>query len=114
MTKILWLAALLTLGMVLGGCAQQETKSSAAPASSDPVAAYEMAVANANAAQKKAASVGGEWRDTGKLMEEAQNAAKVGDYAEAKALADKATFQYEAGYEQAKSQKNVGNPRYLY
>ena len=47
MTKILWLAVLLTLGVVLGGCAQQETKSSAAPAPSDPVAAYEMAMANA-------------------------------------------------------------------
>jgi len=114
MTKIVWLAALLTLGLVLSGCAQQETKSSAAPAPSDPAAAYEMALANANAAQKKAASVGGEWRDTGKLMKKAQEAAKAGDYANAKVLADKASFQYKAGYEQAQSQKNVGNPRYLY
>ncbi|MGB5201629.1 MAG: hypothetical protein WBR56_17195 [Sedimenticolaceae bacterium] len=114
MTKIVWLAALIMLGLVLSGCAQQETKSSAAPAPSDPAAAYEMAMADANAAQKKAASVGGEWRDTGKLMKEAQEAAKAGDYAKAKALADKATFQYKAGYEQAQSQKNVGNPRYLY
>jgi hypothetical protein len=114
MTKTVWLAASFTLALALSGCAQQETKSSAAPAPSDPAAAYEMAKANATAAQKKAASVGGEWRDTGKMMKEAEEAAKAGDYAKAKALADKATFQYQAGYEQAQSQKNVGNPRYLY
>jgi hypothetical protein len=114
MTKLVWLAALFTLGLLLSGCAQQETKSSAAPAPSDPAAAYEMALADANAAQKKAASVGGEWRDTGELIKKAEAAAKAGDYAAAKALADKAAFQYKAGYEQARSQKNVGNPRYLY
>jgi outer membrane lipoprotein-sorting protein len=55
MTKLVWLAALFTLGLLLSGCAQQETKSSAAPAPSDPAAAYEMALADANAAQKKRA-----------------------------------------------------------
>jgi hypothetical protein len=74
---------------------------------------YEKALADAKAAQKKAAAVDGEWRDLGKLIKDAEAAAAKGDYA--KAVKDLATakFQGEAGYAQAISQKSAGNPPYL-
>ena len=115
MMKILLPVALIVLGLGLGGCAQQETKEAAAPAAGGSASvAYEQAMAAATAAKKRAAAVGGEWRDTGTMMKKAEKAAAAGDYAQAKSLADKAAFQYNAGYEQAVSQQNVGNPAYLY
>jgi hypothetical protein len=76
-------------------------------------AVYEQAIEAARAAQKAAASVGGEWRDTGKLIKEADAAAKAGDYGSAIRLADEARQQGELGYEQALTQKDVGLPPYL-
>ena len=68
----------------------------------------------AKAAQKKASSVGGEWRDVGKFIKEAEQAAADGDFDRAKKLARKAKTQSELGYEQAVSQKGkAGNPSYL-
>lgn len=68
----------------------------------------------AKAAQKKAGSVGGEWRDVGKFIKEAEQAAANGDFDQAKKLAQEAKTQSELGYEQAVSQKGkAGNPSYL-
>ncbi len=74
---------------------------------------YEAVMAEAEAARKKAASVGGEWRDTGKILKSAATAAGKGDYATAIKLAKKAKRQGELGYEQAMAEKGAGNPPYL-
>ena len=71
------------------------------------------AVAAAETAQKKAASVEGEWRDTGKLIKKAQAAMKEGNFDQAIKLANKAERQGNYGYEQAVSQKELKMPSYL-
>jgi hypothetical protein len=115
MHKILLAAALATAALGINGCAQQETMPAAAPAAaSGAEAGYQAALAAAKAEQKKAAAVGGEWRDTGKTIKQAEEAAAAGDYAKAKKLADQAAFESRMGQEQAASQVNVGNPAYLY
>ena len=62
--------------------------------------AYEAAVA----AQQKAASVSGEWRDTEKLLKEARKLAESDDFEAAVKLAHKAEQQGHRGYEQMTSQ----------
>jgi hypothetical protein len=74
-------------------------------------AEFETTYAAAKAAQKKAASVGGEWRDIGKFLKQAEQAAEGGDYAKAIVLTNKARFQGEMGYQQALAQKDAG-PRF--
>jgi len=68
------------------------------------------AIAAAEQARKTAAKAEGEWRDVGKILKKAQQAAKKGDYATAVKLADKARDQAEMGYQQAIEQKDVGFP----
>jgi len=75
---------------------------------------YEKALASAKAEQKAAQAVGGEWRDTDKLLQQADAAAKEGNFGVATTLATKAEFQSKMGQQQAKSQENAGNPGYLY
>jgi membrane protein involved in colicin uptake len=75
--------------------------------------AAEQAIAAAEAARKKAASVGGEWRDTGKMIKEAQAAAEAGKFEEAVKLASKAERQGELGYEQAMHEKDAGFPDWM-
>lgn len=82
-------------------------------ARSDDKADFEKAIASAEDARKKAASVGGEWRDTGKFLKQAEATAKEGEYAKAMELAEKAKKQGELGYEQAMSQKDAGFPAYI-
>lgn len=69
---------------------------------------YDAALSAAKASQKKAASVGGEWRDTGKILKKAAAAAAEGDYATATKLANKAKAQGDIGYQQALEQANAG------
>ncbi|MEA3274176.1 MAG: rhodanese-like domain-containing protein [Pseudomonadota bacterium] len=76
-------------------------------------ATFEKSLTAAEEARKKAASAGGEWRDTGKIIKKAKAAAKEGDYAKAVKLADKAKRQGELGYEQAMDQKDAGMPAYM-
>jgi hypothetical protein len=114
MKKILLSAALVAIALSFGGCAKHEMKESAAPAGDTTKQAYENAIAAAKSEQKKAAAVGGEWRDTGKMIKSAEEAAAAGDYGMAKGLADKAAAQGRLGQEQAASQVNAGNPSYLY
>ncbi|MBG7602193.1 MAG: SoxXA-binding protein [Gammaproteobacteria bacterium] len=76
-------------------------------------AAAESAIAAAESARKKAASIDGEWRDTGKMIKKAQAALKAGDSAKAIKLAKKAENQGKLGYEQAQAQQTLKMPSYL-
>ncbi|AKH21644.1 hypothetical protein [Sedimenticola thiotaurini] len=76
-------------------------------------AAAEDAIAKAEAARKKAASVNGEWRDTGKFIKQAKAAAEAGDYSKAIKLANKAEVEGQLGYEQQVSQSELKIPSYL-
>ncbi len=74
------------------------------------------AIEKADTSRKHAASIGGEWRDTGKLIKKAKTALKAGDFDKAIKLAGKAERQGSYGYEQAisqKGQKNLTTPAYL-
>ena len=126
-TRLITTAALsAAVGLAtLGGCASTEmskpveaatamTEASPAAAVSGSAAGYESALVAAKAEQKKAAAVGGEWRDTGKLFKKAEQAAAAGDYAKATELAERARFESEMGQAQATEQADVGNPGYLY
>lgn len=73
----------------------------------------EAAITAADEARKKAASVGGEWRDTGKMIKGAKKALEEGDLDKAMGLASKAKDQGELGYAQAMDQKDAGFPAYM-
>jgi hypothetical protein len=64
------------------------------------------AIAAAKDAQKQAASVDGEWRDTGKMIKKAEKLLKQGKAEEAAKLAGKAEAQGMLGYMQATSQNS--------
>ena len=76
-------------------------------------AEVDKAIAAAEAARKQAASVGGEWRDTGKFIKQAQKLAEEGKLDEALKLAIKAKNQGELGYQQALDQKDVSMADYI-
>jgi hypothetical protein len=97
---------LLSVILLAGGCANAG-ETTTASGGDDPQAAIEAAIQ----AQKKAASVGHEWRDTQKLIDEAKEAAKKGDSAEAIKKANKAKKQGEMAYQQSEDQKNAA-PHY--
>ena len=68
----------------------------------------------ARAAQKKANSVDGEWRDVEKTLKAAEQAAQQGDLKKAEKLAVKAKLQSEIGYQQAVAQKgSIKEPSFL-
>lgn len=71
------------------------------------------AVADAKAAGELAKAAGGEWRDTAKILEDAEKALGAGEFEQAVKLAGKAKFQYEAAAAQAEAEQGVGNPGYL-
>ncbi|MES9993134.1 MAG: hypothetical protein ABW098_14350 [Candidatus Thiodiazotropha sp.] len=68
----------------------------------------------ADEARKQAASVGGEWRDTGKMIKKAKGLLEKGNFVEAAKLANKAAKQGHLGYEQAMAQKELKMPSYLH
>jgi ribosomal protein S20 len=76
-------------------------------------AAAEKAIEEAKASLKKAASVGGEWRDSGKMVKAAEKALQEGDFDTAVKQANKAAKQGQMGHDQAITQQDVGNPDYL-
>ncbi|MBK1719351.1 hypothetical protein CKO27_17175 [Thiocystis violacea] len=80
---------------------------------SDAKSQAEAALAAAEAARAKADSVGGEWRDTAKMIAEAEGLVKSGSYQEAIALANRARVQGERGYEQALGEREAGFPSYM-
>jgi len=104
--------ALLIAGALLTGPAMAEEKAAAAV---DPAAMTKFldAYAAADAARKKAGSVGGEWRDTGKILKKAKKAAEAGDLDKAMKAVKTAHFQGDMGYQQAMEQKSAGHPSYL-
>jgi hypothetical protein len=107
MKRITLIAAIALSGAFgLAGCAGQATKG-------DDMASYEAAKAAAVAEQKKANKMGGEWRDTGKFLKQADKAAKAGDFKKAMSLINKVKFQAEMGQKQAAAEAGVGNPDYL-
>jgi acyl-CoA reductase-like NAD-dependent aldehyde dehydrogenase len=65
------------------------------------------AIADAKAAQKQANSVGGEWRDTGKMIKKAEDLLSEGKADEAEALAREAEAQGMLGYMQATGQSEI-------
>lgn len=67
----------------------------------------------AEKAREKAASVGGEWRDTAKMIKNAQTLAGAGEFQKAIEVASAAKFQAERGYEQAIAEKDAGIPDYM-
>ena len=64
----------------------------------------ETAIAAAKGARKQAISVGGEWRDTGKMIKKAEALLKKGKTEEAAKMAEAAEVQAMLGYMQATSQ----------
>jgi hypothetical protein len=93
----------LVLAALIGGTPLAATAAGDAKASTTAIAAAEDA-------RKNAAKVDGEWRDVGKTLKKAKQAAKEGDHATAVKLADKARDQADMGYQQAIEQKDVGFP----
>jgi nucleoid-associated protein YgaU len=98
--RLFGIALLLSIGLMTGCASTEET--------SDQVTA-EQAIADAKAANAEAAALGHEWRDTGKLIKEAEDKLAAGDEDGAIALANKAKYQAE----QAVKQANVENQKFL-
>ena len=69
---------------------------------------YAGIVAEAKAEQGKAKKAGGEWRDIGKFLKEAEKAQKAGDKDKALKLAKKARFQARMGQSQASGEAKAG------
>ena len=84
--RLFGIALLLSIGLMTG-CASTEE-------SSDQVTA-EQAIADAKAANAEAAALNNEWRDTGKMIKEAEDKLAAGDEDGAIALANKAKYQAE-------------------
>jgi len=122
MKAVILAAGLALIGTVaLSGCQTAQTQAAApapmakaAPAKTGQQMTFEQALAEARAELKKAASMGGEWRDTGKHLKKAEALAAKGDYAAAMKLVAQAKFEAMAGQKQAAGQAGVGNPDYLY
>lgn len=75
--------------------------------------AAEQAIAAAEAARQKAASVKGEWRDTAQFIKDAENLMNSGEYAQAITLAQQAQRQGELGYAQALRERGADFPSYV-
>lgn len=100
MRKFSFIAAIVGAGLLLTACAGNTM---AEPDEKSYKAAYEAA----EAARKEAANVQHEWRDTAKMLEQAEEMAAKGDYAGAQKLADKARRQSENAVAQAKEQEQA-------
>lgn len=99
MKKLATFAAIV----LLAGCAStSETKMSM-----DNTGDFESMVKEAKASIKKAASAGGEWRDSQKFLKQAEAAAKAGDMDKALKLVKKAKAEGDMGQAQAMSQANA-------
>lgn len=82
-------------------------------AAANTAAKAEAMIAAAEEARQKAASVGGEWRDTASMIKSAQTLAGAGEFDKAIAAAEAAKFQAERGYEQAVAERNADFPAYM-
>jgi hypothetical protein len=87
------------------GTMKEDTMASGGGASAD----VEQLIKDAEGSIEKAASVGGEWRDSQKkYLKKAKAALSKGDIETAKKLAKHAKFEGEMGYQQAQAQKDAG------
>lgn len=87
-----------------------------AMAADKKAASAQSAIDKAETSRQHAASVDGEWRDTGKIIKKAKAALKEGKFDKAISLARTAERQGSYGYEQAisqKTQKDLTSPSYL-
>ena len=91
---------MLILGLA-AGCASTPDDASTADQ-----ATAEQAIADAKTANAKAEKMGVAWRDTGKIIKEAEAALAAGDYEKATTLANKAQRQAEDAMAQAKSEQD--------
>ena len=94
------LAGLVLAGFLATGCSMG-TKS-ASPED------YSMALSDAKTAIAQAKKVNYEWRDSGKILKQAEKAAAEGDYDKATSLANKAKRQGELAVMQHQQQMNAG------
>ncbi|NNL06740.1 MAG: LysM peptidoglycan-binding domain-containing protein [Gammaproteobacteria bacterium] len=94
-TARLFAAVALSLGL-LAGCATT---------GDDAASAAEQAIADAKAANAEVAAMGYEWRDTGKIIEQAEAALADGDNEKALELANTALAQAEDAMRQAELEK---------
>lgn len=92
--------AILSLGLITGCASTEET---------DLQATAEQAIADAKAANKEAKALNYEWRDTGKIIEEAEAKLAAEDYEAAIKLANQAKAQAE----EAAAQAAAENKKYL-
>ena len=95
-TARLFSVALLSIGLITG-CASTDE-------SADDVLLAEQAIADAKAANAEAKAINAEWRDTGKLIEQAEEKLAAGDTAAAIALANKAEAQARAAIAKAEAE----------
>lgn len=79
----------------------------------DPTNDAQAAISQAEAMRKKADALGGEWRDTNSLIQQAQAALNKGEVNNAQALTTQAQQQAELGYQQALKNKKADFPEYL-
>lgn len=96
------LAGLCLSAILLSGCA---STGGGEPASLE---SYQKAHNEANIAIKAAVMANNVWRDSRKILNKAEKAAKSGDYETATKLALKAKRQGELAVLQAEQQKNAG------
>ncbi|MGD8933973.1 MAG: SoxXA-binding protein [Gammaproteobacteria bacterium] len=80
----------------------------AAPLSAFAGSDFETAKQQAIAEINKASAVGFEWRDSRKILEQAEKAEKAGDHEKAMKLVKQAGQQGMVAVAQAESQKNAG------
>ena len=108
--------ATLVAALSIVGCATTTVDQTAAPAMATPAAPMAAApseadvpalIAQAEEAVNKAASVGTEWRDSRKFIEDAKKALEAKDMDTAKKLAKKAKKEGDLGYEQGVAAKNA-------
>ncbi len=88
--------AVLSTGLMAGCSSKEEPAPAAEPmsqAESGPSAAAKNAIYSAKIKQARAAKLGYEWRDTGKLIKAAEKAAAAGDNDKAIKLANQASEQ---------------------
>jgi len=103
--KIQLIAAGVLTAALMGGLPGSGVAASAADA--------DAAIAAAEEARAKAASVDSEWRDTAKMIKKAKALTESGDIDGAIKLADQAKRQGENGYAQGVAEKDAGFPDYV-
>ncbi|MEJ2344329.1 MAG: LysM peptidoglycan-binding domain-containing protein [Gammaproteobacteria bacterium] len=100
--------AVLTLGMAVG-CAtqQQQPQKPQATEMNAKAKAAEQAIADAKASLAKAKALDYEWRDSDKILKQAEQAYKDGKYDEAIKLANKAKEQGDLAVQQYYKEKSM-------